>query len=94
MSRPVAQNLENLDRLLSVKAVCQLTSWSRTSIGRLVYAGEFPKPVRLGRHRIAFRESEIADYLQSRAPKLGAPYPTQNGSATASRGARSASRDG
>ena len=77
MSRPIAQNLENLDRLLSVKAVCQLTSWSRTSIGRLVEAGTFPQPVRLGEHRIAFRESDIAEYLRSRTVKSVVP-PAQN----------------
>ena len=55
------------ERLISMKAVCEITSWSRTSIYRLISQDAFPAPVKLGAQRIAFRESEVRAYVASRA---------------------------
>jgi prophage regulatory protein len=57
------------ERLLPIRAVQALTSWSRTSIYRLIDEGEFPQPVQLGKNRIAFRESDIRAYIASRAER-------------------------
>jgi prophage regulatory protein len=54
------------ERLLSMKQVCQMTSWSRASIYRLIDDDAFPMPVRLGEFRIAFRESQVRAYIASR----------------------------
>lgn len=54
------------ERLISMRTVIAMTSWSRASIYRLVEEGKFPKPRRLGANRIAFRESEIQAYVASR----------------------------
>jgi prophage regulatory protein len=58
--------LEEGDRLIPMRAVIALTSWSRTSIYRLIDEGAFPAPVKIGKHRIAFAESDIREYVASR----------------------------
>ena len=56
----------NGDHLLSVKQLCAVTSWSRTSVYRLLEKDEnFPKRVRLGKQRIAFRGSDVSRYMDS-----------------------------
>jgi prophage regulatory protein len=52
--------------LLSLKAVVQKTSLSRTTIWRLARAGEFPTAVRVSSNRIAWRQHEIDTWLSSR----------------------------
>ena len=54
------------ERMLPFAATCAITSWSRPSIYRLIERGLFPRPVKLGEHRVAFRETDIANYLASR----------------------------
>jgi prophage regulatory protein len=64
-----------------MKAVVEITSWSRTSINRLMEKGEFPLPLKLGPQKMAFRESEVRVWLASRqrrgtaAPRVGDPTP-------------------
>ena len=48
------------DRLLNKWAVEQRTSLDITTIYRKMKAGTFPQPVRVGRRRVAWRESDIA----------------------------------
>jgi predicted DNA-binding transcriptional regulator AlpA len=60
------------DRLLPMKAVIDITSWSRTSINRLIREGRFPLPLKLGKSKIAFRESEIRAYVEAQLRRPGA----------------------
>ncbi len=56
-------------RLISMKVVEQLTSFSRTEIGRLEKAGKFPKRVPLSGHprgRMAYVEDEVRDWIVKR----------------------------
>jgi prophage regulatory protein len=46
--------------------VTEQTSLSRTTIYDLVKAGEFPKPVRLTRNRIAWEASKVQAWLTER----------------------------
>ena len=55
------------ERLIPMRTVVAITSWSRTSIIRLIAENKFPSPVRLGKHKIAFRESEIRHYVLTRS---------------------------
>ena len=48
------------DRLLNKWAVEKQTSLDITTIYRKMKAGTFPKPVRVGKRRVAWRESDIA----------------------------------
>jgi predicted DNA-binding transcriptional regulator AlpA len=73
------------DRLISMREVCAITSWSRSSINRLIGRGEISAPLKLGRHKIAFRESEIRAYVASRQRRVVAAPP--DASAEAAQGA-------
>lgn len=59
-----------MERLLRAKDVTELTALSRTAMDRLVNAGEFPIPVKVGPRRYAWVESEvqkwIADQMEQR----------------------------
>ena len=48
------------DRLLAKRQVEERTSLDITTIYRKMKAGTFPQPVRVGRRRVAWRESDIA----------------------------------
>jgi len=48
------------DRLLNKWAVGRETSLDITTIYRKMKAGTFPQPVRVGKRRVAWRESDIA----------------------------------
>ena len=51
---------------LTPKRVCERTTLSRASLDRLVAAGEFPKPVKITDRRLAFQESEVLAWMQSK----------------------------
>lgn len=55
-------------RLISTKAVCERTSLSRSTIDRLVAAGEFPKPVRITSRRLAYSAAAVDGWLQEKVP--------------------------
>jgi predicted DNA-binding transcriptional regulator AlpA len=71
-SSAVLQPDVSKDRLLPMKAVIGITSWSRTSINRLIREGRFPLPLKLGKSKIAFRESEIRAYVEAQLRRSGA----------------------
>jgi len=53
-----------LGRLLKIREVVQETSLHRATIYRGVKAGTFPAPRKIGRHRVAWPESEIEAWKQ------------------------------
>lgn len=57
----------DLDRLLPLKEVMELTSLSKASIYRR-FPLTFPAPVKLGLSRVAWRRSDIQRWLAARAP--------------------------
>lgn len=59
--------LNGPERLLPMREVCRRTSYSRPSVYRLVNAGKFPRPRKLG-FKIGFRESEIDDWIANLPP--------------------------
>ncbi len=59
-------------RLLPMAVVVELTTYSRPSIYRLIDQGRFPVPLKLGGGKIAFREAEILEWLESR-PRAMSP---------------------
>ena len=54
------------DRLLSTVAVLDRICISKTELYRKINSGEFPRPVPVGRHRVAFLEAEVADWIAAR----------------------------
>ena len=62
MPNEIAQQLKAArpaTRLLDKRAVEKLTSLDITTIYRKMKDGTFPQPVRIGRRRVAWRESDI-----------------------------------
>lgn len=55
----------NPDRLLGKWALEARTSLDITTIYRKMKVGTFPQPVRVGRRRVAWRESDVAAWLSS-----------------------------
>ncbi len=59
-----------VDRLLPCDEVLRRVPLSRVHLWRLVRDGRFPAPVQVGPRKIAFRESAIREWIESR-PVVG-----------------------
>jgi prophage regulatory protein len=64
------------DHLLSLNEVVEITHRSRATIYRDLRAGRFPRPIELGANAIAWKQSEIQAWLDSR-PRRNYGAPTQ-----------------
>jgi prophage regulatory protein len=53
-------------RFLRIRQVIQLTGLSRMTIYRLELAGEFPKRRRLSKNSVAWLDTDIAEWAESR----------------------------
>lgn len=53
-----------MERLLTIKDACQITSLSRTTIWLKVKNGQFPRPIDLNCGRKAFLASEIDRWIK------------------------------
>lgn len=53
-------------RFLSSKSVETLTTFSRSTLDRMVAAGEFPRPVQISQRRKAYPEAAVHDWLNSK----------------------------
>ena len=60
-------------RLLSLKQVMERIPLSKTEIYRRIRDDRFPKPVRIGAHRIAFSEAEIEKWFADRLENRDTP---------------------
>lgn len=53
-------------RILTMRQVCELTSYTPQHIYRLIRAGRFPAPIRMGLNRIGFRLSQVEAWFAER----------------------------
>lgn len=53
--------------LMRRPAVLLMTGLSRSALYAQMQAGCFPRPVRIGARAVAWREADIAQWIQSRA---------------------------
>ena len=53
-------------RLINVTDVLQLTSVSRGTLYLMMKAGEFPRPLQIGKRRVAWREAQVREWIESR----------------------------
>ena len=51
--------------LLNIKEVMKRVTFSRSEIYKRMAANEFPKPIQLGRQRVAWRVSDIERYIEN-----------------------------
>ena len=54
------------DKLHRRPSVEEITGLSRSTIYALMDDGEFPRPVRIGRRAVAWRDSDLTAWLASR----------------------------
>ena len=57
-------------RLMRLPEVLKLTGLSRSTLYRKIKAGQFPAPVSLGPRSVAWRESEVLDWIANRPVKI------------------------
>ena len=70
-------------KLLKRGAVEELTLLSRSAIYAAMEAGEFPRPVRIGKRAVAWRQEDIEAWLASRPIALpGGDQPANPPTAT------------
>ena len=55
-----------VDRLLKASEVLELVPYSIQHIYRLMHRGEFPLAVKVGASRVAWKESEIREWIENR----------------------------
>lgn len=65
-----------IDPVLTIKEVTATVLYSRSHIYRMVKAGAFPAPIRLGPARIGWRRSSVAGWLTQREGALGPAPPS------------------
>jgi predicted DNA-binding transcriptional regulator AlpA len=53
-------------KLIGIGRVLELCSFSKSTQQRLERAGNFPRRVRLSSKRVAWREAEVLEFIQSR----------------------------
>ena len=58
--------MSEADRLLFPHEVREIVRLSETTLWRLRRRGAFPAPVALGERRVAYRETEVREWLASR----------------------------
>ena len=64
-------SMSQSERLLRRSEVESRTGFSRTSIYRLMRAGQFPEPLKVGPRAVRWRESEILKWLAERPRARG-----------------------
>lgn len=52
--------------LLRLRGVCEITGLSRSTIYRLIDAGDFPRSVVLGEHSVAWVAAEVEAWIAAR----------------------------
>ena len=50
---------------IDIDAVASLIGVSRSTCRRMWYAGQLPKPIRLGRRSIRWRVSDLSQFIES-----------------------------
>lgn len=62
--------------LLSKRTVLKQIPISGATMWRTIAAGDFPKPIRIGKRRVAWLQTEIDDWLAERMEERGSSRPT------------------
>jgi len=60
------RSLPVVHRLLSTRTVLERICVSKPSLYRMINRGDFPKPVPIGRQRVAFIETEVESWIGAR----------------------------
>ena len=55
-----------IEKLLTMTELQRIVPYSSSHLYRLIKVGEFPQPIRLGPNRVAWRETDIERWIESR----------------------------
>ena len=55
-----------MDRIMRLPEIRSTVGLSKSQIHLMIRAGEFPRPLQLGRRAVGWRESQITEWLESR----------------------------
>ncbi|WP_037006439.1 helix-turn-helix transcriptional regulator [Pseudomonas asplenii] len=61
-------NTESIDRLLRLPDVLRITGMGRNTVYTRIKEGTFPKQVKIGPKSVAWRQSEIHEWMASLTP--------------------------
>ena len=61
-----------MEKLITMKTVLEAIPFSRQHIYTLMRRGEFPRSFKLGENRVAWRESDIENWIK--AKEIGVPF--------------------
>lgn len=59
--------MDTTHTLLRLPEVLELTKLGRSTLYRLMTNGQFPVPIKLSARAVAWRQSEIVDWIDSRS---------------------------
>ena len=62
----MSKNTDTIDRIIRKPELKQAVSLSTSTIQRLVQAGKFPKPIKLGANSVGWKMSEVQEWIDSR----------------------------
>lgn len=71
-------NSETNDRLLKRPEVLKRVPLSSSTLYEMMAAGQFPRPIKIGKQSVAWRESDIEKWIQSRVDLRNAKASTQD----------------
>lgn len=60
--------VQNIDRLLRLDEVLHTTGLGRNTVYRRIREGTFPKQVRIGPNSVAWRQSDISQWMTDLSP--------------------------
>lgn len=66
---PTGAGTNSIDRFMRLDEVLHVTGLGRNTVYRRIRQGTFPKQVRIGPNSVAWRQSEIVEWMHSLAPK-------------------------
>ena len=63
-----------IEKLLTMAELKELIPYSSAHVYRLIKQGDFPKPIRLGPNRVAWRTTDIERWIEAREVSHGVPF--------------------
>ena len=61
---PTPSDHKKLNHLLSINAVSDMTSFSRSTIYRYIAQNKFPAPIKIGSRRVAWKSTDILEWIE------------------------------
>jgi len=55
-----------MDNLLSLVRILETTTQSKSTLYRCIKRGDFPAPVRVSQNRVAWRQADVSEWLNTR----------------------------